>query len=250
MSNTLEERVAIVTGAGRGIGEAVADALHDRGAIVIAADIDAAALSASTQTRRAKARRWRPEVLDVRDEAAIDALVGRVVADYGRIDVLVNNAARTVSRSFWEIDAEEWNEILATNLRSVFFACQLAGRHMRERGYGRIINVSSLAGQQGGLIAGAHYAAAKAGIIVLTKIVAAELAPHGVTVNAIAPAAISGPIMDGLSRADVQGLVARIPVGRLGTPEEVAALVVFLASDEAGYITGSTYDINGGVFMR
>lgn len=250
MSNTLEERVAIVTGAGRGIGEAVADALHDRGAIVIAADIDAAALSASTQTRRANARRWRPEVLDVRDEAAIDALVGRVVADYGRIDVLVNNAARTVSRSFWEIDAEEWNDILATNLRSVFFACQLAGRHMREHGYGRIINVSSLAGQQGGLIAGAHYAAAKAGIIVLTKIVAAELAPHGVTVNAIAPAAISGPIMDGLSRADVQGLVARIPVGRLGTPEEVAALVVFLASDEAGYITGSTYDINGGVFMR
>jgi 3-oxoacyl-[acyl-carrier protein] reductase len=250
MSAMLEERVALVTGAGRGIGEAVAHALHDRGAMVIAADIDAAALSRSPHTRGSSDRRWRHEVLDVRDHAAIDSLVGRIVAGYGRIDVLVNNAARTVSRSFWEIDAEEWDEILATNLRSVFFACQLAGRHMRAREYGRIINLSSLAGQQGGLVAGAHYAAAKAGIIVLTKIVAAELAPHGVTVNAIAPAAISGPVMDGLSEADIQGLVARIPVGRVGTPEEVAALVAFLASDEAAYITGATYDINGGVFMR
>ena len=250
MSDMLEERVALVTGAGRGIGEAVARALHDRGAIVIAADIDAAALSRSAHTRWSSDRRWRHEVLDVRDHAAIDTLVGRIVAEYGAIDVLVNNAARTVSRSFWEIDAVEWDEVLATNLRSVFFACQLAGRHMRAHGYGRIINLSSLAGQQGGLVAGAHYAAAKAGIVVLTKIVAAELAPHGVTVNAIAPAAISGPIMDGLAAGDVQSLVARIPVGRLGKPEEVAALVAFLASDEAAYITGSTYDINGGVFMR
>jgi 3-oxoacyl-[acyl-carrier protein] reductase len=173
-----------------------------------------------------------------------------VFDEAGEVDVMVNNAARTVSRPFWEIEQDEWDDVLAVNLRGVFFGCQLAGEHMRERGRGRIINLSSLAGQQGGAVAGAHYAASKAGIIVLTKIVAQELAPHGVTVNAIAPAAVRTPVMDELPADRLEAVRQRIPVGRFGEAEEVGALAAFLASDEAAYITGATVDVNGGLFMR
>jgi 3-oxoacyl-[acyl-carrier protein] reductase len=173
-----------------------------------------------------------------------------VIEDAGDVDVMVNNAARTVSRPFWEIEQEEWDDVLAVNLRGVFFGCQLAGEHMRERGRGRIINLSSLAGQQGGTVAGAHYAASKAGIAVLTKIVAQELAPHGVTVNAIAPAAVRTPVMDEMPADRLEAVRQRIPVGRFGEAEEIGALAAFLASDEAGYITGATVDVNGGLFMR
>jgi 3-oxoacyl-[acyl-carrier protein] reductase len=174
----------------------------------------------------------------------------RVIEDTGDVDVMVNNAARTVSRPFWEIPQDEWDDVLAVNLRGVFFGCQLAGERMRERGHGRIINLASLAGQQGGTVAGAHYAASKAGIIVLTKIVAQELAPYGVTVNAIAPAAVRTPVMDQMPADRLEAVRERIPVGRFGEAEEVGALAAFLASEAAGYITGATFDVNGGLFMR
>jgi 3-oxoacyl-[acyl-carrier protein] reductase len=174
----------------------------------------------------------------------------RAIADAGDVDVMVNNAARTVARPLWEIDEDEWDDVLAVNLRGVFFGCQLAGERMRERGRGRIINLASLAGQQGGTVAGAHYAASKAGIVVLTKIVAQELAPHGITVNAIAPAAVRTPVMDEMPADRLEAVRQRIPVGRFGEAEEVGALAAFLASDEAGYITGATIDVNGGLFMR
>ena len=153
-------------------------------------------------------------------------MFGATAERCGRVDILVNNAARTVSRSLWDIDADEWDDVLAVNLRGVLFGCQIAGPHMEEHGWGRIINLASIAGQQGGLISGAHYAASKAGILVLTKIAAKALAPSGVTVNAIAPAAISGPIMDALPEDVRAGLPAAIPVGRVGSPEEVAATAV------------------------
>jgi 3-oxoacyl-[acyl-carrier protein] reductase len=148
-----------------------------------------------------------------------------------------------------ELDDAEWDDVMATNLRSVFVGCQLIAPIMRSQRYGRIINHASIAGQQGGTVTGPHYAAAKAGIIVLTKIVARELAADGVTVNAIAPAAIAGPAMDELP-VDASALPQMIPVGRVGSPSEVAAAVSFLASSEASYITGATLDINGGLFMR
>ena len=173
-----------------------------------------------------------------------------MLEEAGAVDIMVNNAARTVSRPFWEIDQDEWDDVLAVNLRGVFFGCQLAGEHMRERGRGRIINLSSLAGQQGGTVAGAHYAASKAGIIVLTKIAAQELAAHGVTVNAIAPAAVQTPVMDDMPADRLEAVRQRIPVGRFGEAAEVGALAAFLASDEAGYITGATLDVNGGLLMR
>jgi 3-oxoacyl-[acyl-carrier protein] reductase len=238
---------AFVTGAAQGLGEAIARALHAQGNDVVLADVDAegAARVAESLGERAHAA-----ALDVRDREAWEGAWTSAVDRLGRIDVLVNNAGRTVSRRVFEIEQDEWDDVLATNLRGVLFGCQLAGPHMREHGYGRIVNLSSLAGQQGGLVAGAHYAASKAGIIVLTKIVAAELAPDGVTCNAVAPAAIETPVMSAMPAEQVATLAQRIPVGRVGRPNEVASLVAWLASADAGYVTGATFDINGGLLMR
>jgi 3-oxoacyl-[acyl-carrier protein] reductase len=188
--------------------------------------------------------------LDVRSREQFTAAVDSVVARWGAIDVLVNNAGTMARTPFAELTDAEWDDVLAVNARSVFIGCQLVAPLMRERGWGRIVNHASMAGQQGGLVSGPHYAASKASIIVLTKIVAAELAADGVTVNAIAPAAIQAPPMREMSPESLSALEARIPVRRTGHDEEVAALVAFLVSDEAGFVTGATYDINGGLFMR
>ena len=241
-------RVAVVTGAGRGIGLAVATELHRRGHRVALLDRDGAADAA---------RGLDPDessaagvTVDVRDAAAVRAAAEAVTERFGPADVLVNNAARTVSRSVWDIEADEWDDVLATNLRSVLLVTRQFAPAMRERGWGRIVNLASLAGQQGGQVAGAHYASSKAGVLVLTKIFARELAPHGVTVNAVAPAAVRTPVMDDLPAEQIERMAATIPVGRLGRADEVAALVAHLCGDEAGYITGATVDVNGGLFMR
>ena len=163
---------------------------------------------------------------------------------------LVNNAARTEFRSFWEIDVEEWDDVLATNLRGTFLGCRVVGAALRERGAGRIVNLASDAGHAASGASGAHYAASKAGVVAVTRRAATELAPHGVTVNAVAPAAIDGPLARSVLQDRLDDELRAIPVGRLGRPEEVAALVSFLLSDDAGYITGATLDVNGGVLMR
>ena len=188
--------------------------------------------------------------LDVRQRTDFVAAVAAIMANWGRIDILVNNAGVTLSQDFFDITDDEWDAVLTTNLRSVFIGCQVVAPVMRANGFGRIVNHASLAGQQGGSVAGPHYAAAKAGIIVLTKILAGKLAGDGVTVNAIAPAAIKGPVMETLSAARLAELAGTIPVGRFGAGEEVAALVAYLCSDRAAFITGSTVDINGGLHMR
>lgn len=243
----LRDRIALVTGAGQGIGNAIASALHSSGAVVYILDVDGALAEAAASDL---GDRVRALTADVRDRAQLEAAHAEILVRHGRLDILVNNAARTVNRSVWEIDGEEWDDVLEVNLRGVLFGSQIAGAAMRERGSGRIINLTSLAGQQGGLVAGAHYAASKAGIIVLTKIFARELAPFGVTVNAVAPAAIDGPVMQSLGAERVEAIAASIPVGRVGSPAEVAAAVTYLASDAAGFVTGATLDVNGGVFMR
>jgi 3-oxoacyl-[acyl-carrier protein] reductase len=187
---------------------------------------------------------------DVRSKEAVEAALDAAEERFGGLDIVVNNAALTVNRSIWEIDADEWDRVLEVNLRGVLFGCQLAGPRLRERGWGRIVNMSSMAGQQGGTVAGAHYAASKAGILVLTKIVAKELAGSGVTVNSIVPAAIRGPVMDTMPAERIAQLEKTIPVGRFGTMEEVAELTAFVCSEHAGYITGAALDINGGLSMR
>ena len=239
-------QVAIVTGAGRGIGAAIAARLARCGAEVVVADLD---LAAAEQVAAADDLLTARQV-DVADWDAVHALVAETWEREGRLDVFVNNAALTIARDFWDLTPDEWDEVMAVNLRGTLAGCRAAGERMRSQGSGRIINLSSLGGQQGSLAQGAHYSASKAGIIVLTKIAAAELAPHGVTVNAIAPAAIEGPQVDALPPERRDALAASIPLGRLGHPDEIAAVVAFLASEEAAYITGTTIDLNGGLFMR
>lgn len=238
-------RVALVTGGAQGLGAVIAQRLAADGAFVVVADHDAAGAQ-----RTADAIGGEAAAIDVRDWRAMTALVEDVVARHGGIDVLVNNAARSVARSFWEIERDEWDDVLAVNLGGTFAGCRAVAEHMRERGAGRIVNVSSLAGQQGGVNGGAHYAASKAGIIVLTKVVAAELAPHGVTVNAVAPAAVESPVLAALPAERRAEIAGSLPVGRLGRPEEVAAAVAYLVSDDAAFVTGTTLDVNGGLLMR
>ena len=140
--------------------------------------------------------------------------------------------------------------MLATNLRGTYFGCRVAGRHMCERGHGRIVNLASVAGQWGRSLTGVHYAASKAGIVAVTRVAAATFAPHGVTVNAIAPAAIEGPQVAAMPAETIEAYAKQIPIGRLGRSEEVAAVAAYLASEEAAFTTGATFDVNGGILMR
>ena len=241
-------RVAIVTGAARGIGEAIARRLHADGYAVALADIDA------EPGRRVAAElgdRARFFLHDVRELDSWNVLLADVREELGDdLHALVNNAARTEFRSFFDIDVAEWDDVLATNLRGTYLGCRVVGAVLRDRGSGRIVNLASDAGQAASGASGVHYAASKAGVLAVTRRAATELASHGVTVNAIAPAAIDGPLAQEVLRDRLDEKLAAIPVGRLGRAEEVAALVSFLISDDAGYITGATLDINGGVLMR
>ncbi len=238
----------IVTGAARGLGEAIARRLHGDGYQVALADlyVEGATRVATELGDGALALRH-----DVRELGSWETLVRDVRSALGDdLHALVNNAARTELRSFWEIEVEEWDDVLATNLRGTYLGCRVVGELLRERGSGRIVNLASVAGQASRAVTGVHYATSKAAIVALTRHAATELAPHGVTVNAIAPAAIDGPMVASVPPERLEPMLKAIPVGRLGRPEEVAALVSFLLSDESGFTTGATFDINGGLLMR
>lgn len=239
-------RTAFVTGAAQGLGLAIARALLDKGHRVVLAD-----RAADIVTARAKELGGLAVTVDVRDKASFAAALATTETAFGPIDILVNNAARTQARDFFAMEAEEWDDVLATNLRSVVFGCQLVGKGMMARGWGRIINLASIAGQRGGpQVQGAHYAASKAGIIGLTRYLAHQFAPRGVTVNTIAPGTILTEQTALAPPEKVALVVGQIPLGRIGQSEEVGALAAFLASDDAAFITGTTQDINGGVLMR
>jgi 3-oxoacyl-[acyl-carrier protein] reductase len=247
---SLSGRSALVTGAARGLGVAIARGLAQAGARVALSDVDIAGVKAVADSFRREGHDCLALGLDVRDEAGFQRGFDAAAERLGGLDILVNNAAVTPHRSIWDISAEEWDEVMAVNLRGVFFGCRIAARHMRERRHGRILNLSSLAAQQASSVTGAHYAASKAGLFALTRAFAQELAPHGVTVNTISPAAIRGPSLDELDEASRRRFLATLPVGRFGEETEVAAAAVYLASDEAGFVTGTTLDLNGGRLMR
>ncbi len=232
-----------MTGAARGLGEAIARRLHADGDRVVLADLDLAGVEqvAAELGSGASAAEHDVRTLDSWE---------RLLALAGQVDVLVNNAARTEFGSFWEVDLAEWDDVLATNLRGTYLGCRVVGTQMRERGAGRIVNLASVAGQRGASATGVHYAASKAAIVALTRHAATALAPAGVTVNAVAPAAIDGPMVSLVAPEQVEAMVKTIPVGRLGRGEEVAAAVAYLASEAAGFVTGATLDVNGGMLMR
>ena len=248
-------KTVFVTGAAQGLGAAIAAAFYGSGANVALSDVSDRVVEKARELDP-RGDRTAAFSLDVRSRADFQRAFDECVARFGRVDVLVNNAARTDMGSVWEVETAEWDDVIAVNLRGTLFGCQIAGLHMRRNGFGRIINLSSLAGQQsfpreeGSVGTGVHYAASKAGIIALTRSFAHELAAYGVTVNAIAPAAIRTPVMDALPQSVVKDFERRIPVGRVGTAEEVAGATLYLASDVAGYVTGMTLDINGGTYMR
>jgi 3-oxoacyl-[acyl-carrier protein] reductase len=250
MDTGLEGRTAIVTGAAQGIGEAIARALHAEGANVVLVDLNGARVQELAAALDSSGRIALGIAADVSVRAEFRAAFEQALARHGRVEVLVNNAACLPMRPLWELDDAEWDAVLAINLRSAFIGCQLLGEHMRANGFGRIINLSSIAGQEGATVLGAHYAASKAGIISLTQSVARVLAADGVTVNAVAPGAIHTPLFDTVPDEQLKAFAATVPVKRLGTCDEVASLVVYLASTGAGYITGATLDVNGGSLMR
>lgn len=240
----------VVTGAAQGIGLAVSTAFVQAGFRVAMMD-RAAAVTAKAAEIDPGGVSTLPVIVDVDDEKGFQQAFDTAAQAFGGVGVMVNNAARTTMQSVWDIDADTWDDTLRTNLRGTFFGCRIAGRHMRDGGRGgRIINMASIAGQRGGTATGADYAASKAGILVLTKVFAQELAAHAVTVNAIAPAAIDGPMVGSLPEERRNGLLGAIPVRRFGLDSEVAAAALYLARSEAAFMTGATLDINGGLFMR
>lgn len=244
----MTRRVAFVTGAAQGLGAAIATALHSAGHKVVLADLNHVKAAALAQSLGEGAM---AVAADVRNKASLAAAIAQAEAAFGPIDILINNAARTQARDFFAMEPEEWDDVLATNLRSVVLTCQLLAQGMMARGWGRIINVTSIAGQRGGpQVQGAHYAASKAGIIGLTRYLAHQFATGGVTVNTIAPGTILTE-QTALAPPDKVALVvSQIPLGRIGQADEVGALAVYLTSEAAGFVTGMTADINGGVLMR
>jgi 3-oxoacyl-[acyl-carrier protein] reductase len=228
-------RVALVTGAASGIGAAVARRLQAEGAAVASLDLEPDAPDGMLGLAG-----------DVSRSADVDAAIERVERELGPLDVLVCSAGVPgASLGTLDVTDEEWRRVLAVNADGVFFCNRAAAARMVPRGYGRIVNVASIAGKEGNPMAAA-YSASKAAVIALTKAVGKDLARTGVVVNCVAPAVIETPILAGITQEHVDYMVERIPMGRMGTPEEVAALITWLASEECSFSTGATYDISGG----
>lgn len=241
----LTGRCALVTGATGGIGSAIATALHGRGARV--------ALSGTRQERldalaAELGERTATLPCDLSDREAVTALAGRAEAALGGLDIVVNNAGITRDNLFMRMKDEEWDQVIAVNLTATFLICRGALRGMMKRRYGRIINIASISGVVGNPGQG-NYAASKAGLVGMTKSLAREVAARGITANCIAPGFIETAMTGELNEKQVETIAAAIPSGSFGKPEDIAAAAVYLASSQAGYVTGETLHVNGGMAM-
>ncbi|MHB8960048.1 MAG: 3-oxoacyl-[acyl-carrier-protein] reductase [Candidatus Limnocylindrales bacterium] len=245
----LSGKTALVTGGSRGIGRAIVLRLATQGAdVAFSYKGNAAAAQATAGDVEALGRRAVAVQADARSQEGAEALVKGVLAEFGKIDILVNNAGITRDNLIMRMGADEWSEVLETNLFGAFYALKAVTRPMLKARGGRIINITSVSGQAG-QTGQANYSSAKAGLIGLTKAAARELASRGITVNAVAPGFVLTELTQDLPQALMDEITARTPLGRFGTTEEIANAVAFLASDEAGYITGQVLAVDGGLVM-
>ncbi|MED5619517.1 3-oxoacyl-ACP reductase FabG [Ideonella sp. BN130291] len=247
-ASSFEGQVALVTGASRGIGRAIAMELASRGLKVIGtatSDAGAGAIDAALAARPG----CRGLTLNVNDGPAVEAAVEAIVKEHGALHVLVNNAGITRDTLAMRMKDDDWDAVLDTNLKAVFRCSRAVMRTMMKQRYGRIISITSVVGASGNP-GQANYAAAKAGVAGMTRALARELGSRGITVNCVAPGFIATDMTDALPEAQKTALLQQIPLGRLGAPEEIAQAVAFLASPQAGYITGTELHVNGGMFMN
>ena len=245
----LKDKVALVTGARQGMGKAHALALASQGAKVIVTDIDESECQKVVNEIESQGGEAIALKLDVSSAEEVGRVFDSAVEHFGRLDILVNNAGVFIPKAFLEITEDEWNKVIDINLKGQFLCAQRAAKEMAKNKWGRIINIASIAsGQVGiGMEWGSHYTASKGGVIGLTETLAIELAPLGINVNAVAPGAIDTPMLRaGAEEEELKKWVEKIPLKRIGKPEEVSAMVVFLASEEASYVTGATFYVDGG----
>ncbi|WP_461783237.1 SDR family NAD(P)-dependent oxidoreductase [Prosthecobacter sp.] len=241
----LKDRVAIITGGARGIGFAIAERLLQSGAHVCLWDVDAAALDAAKAELAVLGRVYTATV-DITSMASVDAAAASTIGAFGKIDILVNNAgiAGTNAKT-WETDPAEWQRVMAINLNGPFHCCHAVVPHMLKNGYGRIVNIASIAAKEGNPNA-AHYSASKAGVVALTKSLGKELATSNIIVNAVTPAVIETDILKQLTQQHIDYMLSKIPMNRFGKKEEAAALVAWLSSEDCSFTTGAVFDLSGG----
>jgi 3-oxoacyl-[acyl-carrier protein] reductase len=241
----LTNRTAIVTGGARGIGFAIAQRLLQSGASVSLWDVDAAALTAAATELKALGT-VHTAVVDVTSAESAEAAAASTAAALGKIDILVNNAGIAGSNAkTWETDPKEWQRVLSINLNGPFHCCRAVIPHLLKNGYGRIVNIASIAGKEGNPNA-AHYSASKAGVISLTKSLGKELATSNVVVNCVTPAVIATDILQQMAQSHIDYMLSKIPMGRFGKTEEAGALVAWLCSEDCSFSTGAVFDLSGG----
>lgn len=241
----LEGKIAIITGSGRGIGKAIALGMAREGACIVIVDMNLRDAQETLDEAVRSGVAGMALQTDISKIPDLEQMKDAVMRRFGHIDILVNNAGVTQKVEIEDLTEQDWDRVLDINLKGTFFCSQMVYSEMKKRKSGKIINIASMAGERGGRFAGVNYSSSKAGIIVMTKCFAQSGGPYNINVNAIAP----GLIQSEMSR-QLDFDTTDIPLGRLGTPDEIADLACFLASEKARYITGTTIDINGGIFMR
>jgi 3-oxoacyl-[acyl-carrier protein] reductase len=246
---SLKDRVSIVTGAAQGLGRAIAMELARRGSHVVVCDVNLEGVKGVAEDVRTLGRKALALKVDVSMPSDVSEMVDRAAKDFERIDILVNNAGICQVVTIEEMTEEDWDRVMAVNLKGVFLCSKAVMGIMKRQRSGRIVNMGSISGKVGGIATGANYSVSKAGVICFTKALAREMAPYGVTVNAVAPGVIETDMTLGITRGDFSDYLRNIPLGVIGSAEDVAYAVAFLVSDEARYITGEILDVNGGQLM-